>query len=114
MSKIRREAWIGLVKIIPVSDHPMILDGAPGAFSNVVALARDESEYRRLIAEAFGESGLEVVAFEDVEPLAQRLDRPVSDDAVHRAEFRELASRLSEDVPVLFDAIYIYESEDWG
>jgi hypothetical protein len=37
----------------------------------------------------------------------------VSDDAVHRAEFRELASRLSEAEPVLFDAFYIYESEGW-
>jgi len=57
------------------------------AFVNCLANARDVAEYEREIAAALGTRGFDLVALEDVEPLATRLRRAsVAEDLLSLAE----------------------------
>lgn len=96
-----REVWIGIADLRPKPGNS-IFNGAPGAFSNALCLARNEVEYRCRVADTFGELGFEVKDLTDIEPLEKRLVD---------AEILELASQLSASSPVLYDAFYVYESE---
>ena len=105
MSRPNRTTWIGPVEVRPKLGNA-VFNGAPGAFSNVLCLARDEAEYRRMVAETLGSLGFEVKAFEDIEPFEQRRRHSPPDE-----EILDLAAQLSESSPLLYDAFYIYESE---
>ena len=112
MSETNREVWIGLVEVRPVPGNA-IFGSAPGAYSNALCLARSEDEYRFMVEVEFGKLGLEVMGFEDIEPLERRRgDRRLGDDVPR--EVLELAGRLSDAAPVLYDTFYVYESEADG
>lgn len=84
-------------------------DRALGGFTNVLALAGDEDEYRQRVAGFFADEGVEFEEVDDVEPLAERLR---VDPSLHD-EFLELAVTLSELVPVVHQGtIYSYTAED--
>ncbi len=105
LSKTDRAPWIGVVDLKPKLGNS-IFDGAPGAFSNVLCLARDEDEYQGMVEETFGELGFEVKAFEEIKPFEQRRRQLSPDD-----ELLDLATQLSESSPLVYDTFYIYESE---
>ncbi len=99
------EVWIGLVDVRPKPGNS-IFDGAPGAYSNVLCLARDEAEYRGMVEGTFGELGFEVNGFEGIEPFEHRREHLSPDDGI-----LGLADQLSEVSPLVYDAFYVYESE---
>ncbi len=105
MREANREVWIGLVDVRPKLGNS-IFDGAPGAYSNVLCLTRDEAEYRRMVEGTFGEFGFEVKAFENIGPLEHRRGDLSPDD-----EILDLADRVSEVSPLVYDTFYVYESE---
>lgn len=105
MSETDREVWIGLAQVSPKPGNA-IFDGAPGAFSNVLCLARDETEFRSMVEEIFGGLGFKVREMMDIEPLEQRWRYGVADD-----EILALAGQLSESMPLVYDTFYVYESE---
>ncbi len=105
MSETGREVWIGLVEVRPVPGNT-IFDGAPGAYSNALCLAGSEDEYRFMVEVELAKLGLEVLGFEDIEPLRERRRHADPDD-----EILDLVSQLSESMPLLYDTFYVYESE---
>ena len=105
MGETDREVWIGLAQVSPKPGNA-IFDGAPGAFSNVLCLVRDETEFRSMVEETFGGLGFKVREITDIEPLEQRRRYGVADD-----EILHLANGLSDSSPLLYDTFYVYESE---
>jgi hypothetical protein len=69
-----REVWIGLAEVTPDEGND-IFEGAPGAYSNVLALARSVEDYMTITAAALLRSGLVAVGVDDPEPLRERQSR---------------------------------------
>src|SRR5579884_4534998 len=103
MSERYCDVWKGLVEVTPLPGST-ILEGAPGAYSNVLALAENEVEYKEKVVGALRVLGLKVERFEDVEPL-RRDGVSVSEDLL------ELSYELSKDRTVVYDTFYIFEQE---
>jgi hypothetical protein len=107
MNKADRQAWIGLVDLRPEPGNDPF-DGAPGAYANVLALARSNAHYRQLVTETFTEIGLMVWELENVEPLVERRRKAETDGDV-ADDLLALARQLSPSSPVLYDTFYVYE-----
>lgn len=73
---------------------------------NVLCLVRDETEYRHMVEDTFGQFGFEVREMVDIEPLEQRRRYCLPDE-----EILHLASHLSDSSSLLYDMFYVYESE---
>jgi hypothetical protein len=101
------QPWIGLVEVEPWPGNT-IFDLDPGAFSNVLCLAADETGYREKVAHELGKLGLKVVSCEGVEPLAERRLNGFPDEVSD--EILKLSLDLSETSPVLYDTFYVYKS----
>ncbi len=109
MGETIRRVWIGLVEVRPKPGNA-IFEGAPGAFSNVLCLGRDEAEYRRRVVQVFDGLGLEVAGIMDIERLDGQLRDRRPDYDLPEDEIRDLAGQLSETSPVTYDTFYVYES----
>jgi hypothetical protein len=68
-----KEIWIGLAEVESVGDEDA-LDGAKGAFVQVVGFADDSVEFRKLISTTLLEDGLSLLNVADSEPLFNRLE----------------------------------------
>lgn len=69
-----RQVWIGMVQVEPHEGNN-VLEGAVGAFVNVLAIAEDETEWRERTRGALEEIGLDLKTAEDVEPFWAREHR---------------------------------------
>jgi hypothetical protein len=100
-----QSAWIGLVEVRP---RPGVdrLEGAVGAFVNVLVWTADFKQYRELALRELADSGFDVVKIEDAEPLADRLER----GAVVRPELLLKAALLNKGNRVEWDSFYSYPS----
>lgn len=78
--------WIGLADVRARQGNPA-LGGACGALVAVVGDARDSAAFLRMVEAELGKLGFQLLALDDVEPLALRRDRhPLPralEDAVH-------------------------------
>lgn len=85
---------------MPGSD---ILEGALGAFVQVVALSNRKSDFLRSIDLIMREYGLSVIEVTDVELISERLkSRFIAQDLM------ALADTLSDSSPILLDEIHTY------
>ena len=84
-----------------------ILDGAKGAYVNVLALASDQLEFEELATKAFGELGFEVLSMEDVNLLSQLKKEGREFDR----ELIDLELEISKDEPIQFDEFQAYVTE---
>jgi hypothetical protein len=100
------EVWIGRFDVRPKPGNTA-LGSAKGAVVNVVALARDEREYLRLVEEAMTEYDFEVLHHEDVATLA----RWTVANRLH-PQLAGLANQLTEEFPIQFDEFQSYLSDD--
>ena len=91
------QEWVGMVDVRARAGNNFLPDGAVGGYATVLALVRDEEEYRRRVEEFFSRMELNVEVFDDVEPLAARLAFQEVDD-----ETLEQAGALSESSPVVY------------
>ena len=66
--------WIGLVGVFDESENK-ILDGAPGAYVNVLALAPSAKDYANQAKAALRSVGLRVFEIEEVDVFSQRSDQ---------------------------------------
>lgn len=107
MGDVSRQPWIALIEVRPEPGNDFF-EGAPGAYVSVLVLARNATEYRRLVTEAFDEIGLTVYGLEDVEPLTERR-RKAGPDGDVADDLLALARRLSPSLPVAYDSFYVYE-----
>jgi hypothetical protein len=82
------ELWIGLVHLKPLSKEAM--EGAAGAYTNIISWARDSGEFRRKTETIAATMDLYVVDVEGEQPLRERLQtRKTSEeleDMILRAE----------------------------
>jgi len=68
---IQTSIWIGLAQ---VSSRPGngLLEGAKGAYVNVLAIANNASDFTDKVKKAVTDLGLDFVLVEDVEPFSER------------------------------------------
>jgi hypothetical protein len=100
--------WIGLAEVAELPGEDL-LDGAPGAFVNVLTTAATDAEYREKVRAAFDEAGFVLIEWSGVppEPLSERqLRATVSDDLL------ALADEVAESGEVAFDAFHSWDSEE--
>jgi hypothetical protein len=103
--------WIGLAEVTEQAAEDL-LDGAPGAFVNVVTTASTDAEYREKVRAALDEAGFVLVELSDdpaPEPLSERQLRfTVSDDVL------ALADEVAESGEVAFDLFQAWDSDKDG
>jgi hypothetical protein len=98
-----RELWTSRVDVVPNEGND-IFGSDPGAFSNVLALAEGQDEFRSLVTVFFAELGLEVRTFDEIYPVRAASSVPPA--------LVTLADGVTEAAPVSYDTFYVYESED--
>lgn len=99
-----RELWIGLVSVVPTKDCD-VLEGAVGAYVNVLALASDASEYADLVEKALAKLHIIVDEIEVVEPFAERRSCGNPDPAVV-----DMAMSISGSEPVQFGTFHSFDT----
>jgi hypothetical protein len=100
---VSREIWIGLVEVSPLEGND-IFDGAPGAFTNVLAEADGLDGFRASVLMALEREGLTVIEIEDAEPLRERLAEFEVDEEILR-----LAPEAASNV--VWHTFHVYESD---
>ena len=75
------EVWIGLAEVRQRPGAGVLMDRNQ-AVVNVLALCRDEREFRAAVAVALSEAGFDLVDLEDPESLEERRSKYVVDDAL--------------------------------
>lgn len=95
-------AWIGLARVEPRAGNTT-LGSAAGAVVPIVALAYSQDGFVARTVAILNECDFEVAEIEDIEPIAERLNR--CDVASHIVE---LADSLTEDSPVAFGTFQVY------
>lgn len=98
--------WIGRADVQPQPGNDMF-DSAPGAFANVVGLAKDVLEFENITRSFFGSLGCDLIGLERIYDFAIR-----SETGGLPEEMMALASNVSPDEPILFDTFYIYEEDE--
>lgn len=108
MTEIPKDAWAGLADVRPVSGND-IFDGAPGAFSNVVARAPSALAFQRLVEEFFASRSLTLVSLDRIRRVAEVAEV----DQVSR-ELVDLANSLadSNSETVAYDNFFVYENDE--
>ena len=101
-----RCTWIGLFRLSgpPENVH---LQGCLGAYVTVLAVAGDETEFERRVADAADAIGLAVEEAVWREPLAQRLERYHIEDYLVT-----MAREASETGEVRFGVFDVWEAEE--
>jgi hypothetical protein len=101
----RVQPWIGLVEVRPSA--PALLDGSIGGYANVVALVASAGAFREAAERALRLAGLHLVDAQDVEPLAERLQKT----SVH-PEVLALVSSLRHSGDAAVDEIHSFLAEE--
>lgn len=101
----KREVWIGLVEVMPDEGND-IFEGAPGAYANVLALARSVEDYMTITAAALEQQCLIPVGVDDPEPLRARQSRvDLADEILQLGE-------QAQSGEVVWDTFYVFETDD--
>jgi hypothetical protein len=104
-ARANREVWIGLVEVVPEEGND-VLEGAPGAYANVLATAASVEDYMAVTAPALLRHGLLAIGVDDPEPLRDRRSRVQLSD-----EILDLGERARKG-DVVWDTFYVFEAED--
>ncbi len=67
------EIWIGLVKVKSSSKIKQLIGSTERSFVNVIALAKNNIDYKKKVKKALVELNMEAIRFEDVETINERL-----------------------------------------
>jgi hypothetical protein len=91
---IKANIWIGLVQISNRPDNGL-LDGAKGAYVNVLAMANDSFDFIEKVKKALANLELGFVQIEDVEPFSERskyyeMDENIINLAIEVSKTKEL------------------------
>lgn len=100
----QRTPWIAILHVRPLTGRTGGLHGAPGAYASVLALARDEADYREMVAAEMEKLGLFVAETEDLEPY-----EPRADDSEN---VQLCAARLSPEWPVQYHDFNSYPRDE--
>lgn len=105
-SKTSPIVWIGLVGVFDQSPNK-ILEGAPGAYVNVLALAQDSEGYQAQVREALSSAGFKVFEIEETEPFSDRMAKFKMDPAL-----RALAAEVAQTGVPSCGEFYVFENSE--
>jgi hypothetical protein len=94
--------WIGMVEVKcpPQND---ILDGAKGAYVNIVAPAASEKDFYHQVEKAVKSLDLNLVNIDDAEPLSQRMTDYQVDE-----EIEKIAQEATEQNSLRFGTFHTF------
>ncbi len=98
-----RQPWFGLLHLRPKDTATAPLDGASGAYANVLAFASTSDDYRTAVMPVMESLGLLVVDVERSAPFCP-------EDATQ--ELNELCDALSDLNPVQYRTFDTYVNDD--
>ena len=96
--------WIATLHVRALPGQSGGLEGSAGAYAVVLALARDEAEYREIVAAEMETLGLFIAEIEDASPF-----EPHADDVEN---VRQCATRLNPEWPVQYDDFHAYPHDE--
>ena len=93
-----KSKWHGFAEVAPFEINPEVLEGASGAFVNVIALARDIDEVQELTQNWLCQFGLNLITLSNVKLITSKAYQKggLPD------EMLQLANQVSETSPVQF------------
>jgi len=100
-----KDIWFGLAQVEPQNNKYEILDGAKGAYVNVLALASSKDEYVKIITKTLKDYEFIVISVEEVDLISYLQQSGREFDS----EILQLVDCLSDDYPVQFDEFQSYE-----
>lgn len=100
-----KRVLLGLVRVIGPLDNP-ILDGCKGAYVNVVARARNEIEFSKIVITKAEEIGLIVDHIEWIEMMVDRLRKFVIEEYVIK-----LAQEVEKEGGCRFGVFHAWEED---
>ncbi len=103
-----KDIWFGLAHVVPQNNKYEILDGAKGAYVNVLALASSKDEYVKIITKTLEDYEFMVSSVEDINLLSYLQQSGREFDS----EILQLVDRLSDNYPVQFDEFQSYEEDE--
>jgi hypothetical protein len=92
--------WIATLHVRPLPGQSGGLEGCAGAYAVVLALARDEAEYREIAAAEMVTLVLLIAEIEDASPFEPHTEDPEN--------VRQCAARLSPEWPVQYNDFPAY------
>ena len=103
--------WIALAHVRP--DSPDILDGGKGGFIQVAAHVEGEAELYEMACAYLCNQSLQVIDFEDIEPLSSRLER----DPLSSEELDDLRKEIGFDgdagpLDIWVGDLHVYMADD--
>ena len=104
--KTKNSVWIGLVGVRPEGKNSL-LEGANGAYTNVLAYVSSEDHYCKNVTAALKEKGFLVLEIEDVEPFSERVKRFKIDD-----ELIELSQECEKKKIICAGTFYPFLQEE--
>jgi hypothetical protein len=100
-----KSKWIGLAEVKSARGFD-VLNGARGAYVNVLALAQNPDEFVKTVRVSMEENHLELIRIKDIDPIDVRITT-----GKMIPYLVELSARLSEQYPVQFDEFQSFQEE---
>ncbi len=97
--------WIGMVEV-NCPPHNDILDGARGAYVNIVAPATSEKDFHHQVEKAVKSLDLTLVNIDDAEPLSQRMTGYQIDE-----ELEKIVKEATEQNSLRFGTFHTFVDE---
>ncbi|MFQ5512663.1 MAG: hypothetical protein ACE5EO_12550 [Candidatus Krumholzibacteriia bacterium] len=102
------EVWIGMIRVAAPEDSP-ILDGSPGAYVNVLAVAKNRVEYLHKVTAACEDNGMTVEETLSCCPLRETLEEYDVEQYIEH-----IAADVAETGETMFGVFHGWEQEDNG
>lgn len=99
----QRQVFIGMAHVLANPLTGDVLDGAKGAYVNILGFVVDEAEFIAEAMHVLNTIGLNMVDIEDVEPFSARLDKYEVDE-----KLLDLAKHVADLHQVMFGSFYTY------
>lgn len=101
----RKNKYIGVIEVCELDDN-QVLEGAKGAFVNVIVLAKDENEYKSIAIKELDSLGLKVINIENIESVDKKI---TNSELIF--ELEQASTKVNESFPVFFDEFQVYFDE---
>ena len=103
----RHEIWIGLAEVIPAKGSRS-LDGAKGAFVNVVGWASSNTDFHTRVEEAAVSLDMQLLALEDAEPFSQRHAKWDVDELI----LQMVGTAQEHEKDIVFGTFHLWDKTD--
>ena len=99
----QKRVFIGMAHVLANPLTGDVLNGAKGAYVNILGFFVDEAEFIAEAMNVLDTIGLNMVDIEDVEPFSARLDKYEVDE-----KLLDLAKQVADMHQVMFDSFHTY------